>query len=568
MAMANAARARRLVYLVHRWTGVAGCLLMALWLVSGVVMLYVGYPKLLPRERLSALPPLPAGCCVPVEAALAASGTPAAIRELTLTSIAGRPAYRLKDAGGAWQVVDARTGRRAPAVDAAFAAASARAFLPGAAATVQGQVDDDRWTHSGALDAHRPLFRVRMHDAASTRLYVSSATGEVVMDATRAERGWNRLGAWLHWLYMFREGSKDAAWSWLVIALSAVCTASAATGAVVGVWRWRFAGRYRSGARTPYRGFHMRWHHVTGLLFGAVLLAWIFSGLMSMNPLGVFDAGTRPDLAAYRQGTPGALRPRTGTADALAALRDAGFAAREVEWRVLAGRPYLLARDAAGDTRLVTDAPQGPAVTARLADDVLAAAGARLFAAGVRGTQWLQAHDAYYYPRGAASMYGARDRRLPVLRLDFDDAGRTAAYLDPRTGDLALSVDRSQRAGRWLFNFLHSWDLPSFLGMAAAREAALIALSLGALAIALTGTVIGVRRLAAQLWLRRGAGHRRAPRAPRLPPGRRTTGRRAGRRRPCRARPGPRTGGRRPRSSARRRCPSPRPARSRPSATA
>src|SRR5690606_16162075 len=148
--------------------------------------------------------------------------------------------------------------------------------------------------------------------------------------------------------------------------------------------------------------------------------------------------------------------------------------------------------------------------------------GARLFAAGVRGTQWLQAHDANYYARGAASMYGARDRRLPVLRMDFDDAGRTAAYLDPRTGDLALSVDRSQRAGRWLFNFLHSWDLPAFLGMPAAREAALIALSLGALAIALTGTVIGVRRLAAQLWLRRGAGRRRAPRAPRLPRGRRT----------------------------------------------
>src|SRR5690606_26439520 len=195
-------------------------------------------------------------------------------------------------------------------------------------------------------------------------------------------------------------------------------------------------------------------------------------------------------------GTPGAVRPRIGTHAALAALRDAGFAPRELEWRVLAGRPYLLARDAAGDTRLVMDAPDGPAVSARLADETLAAAGARPFAAGVRGTQWLQVHDAYYYPRGAASMYGARDRRLPVLRMDFDDVGRTAAYLDPRTGDLALSVDRSQRAGRWLFNFLHSWDLPGFLGMAAAREATLVMLSLGALAIELTGTVTGVRRLA------------------------------------------------------------------------
>lgn len=33
---------KRHLYLWHRWLGIALCLFMALWFVSGIVMLYVG----------------------------------------------------------------------------------------------------------------------------------------------------------------------------------------------------------------------------------------------------------------------------------------------------------------------------------------------------------------------------------------------------------------------------------------------------------------------------------------------------------------------------------------------
>ena len=59
--MGWSARAKRMTFLVHRWTGVLMCVLMALWFVSGVVMLFVGYPKLTPWERMGGLPALPTG---------------------------------------------------------------------------------------------------------------------------------------------------------------------------------------------------------------------------------------------------------------------------------------------------------------------------------------------------------------------------------------------------------------------------------------------------------------------------------------------------------------------------
>ena len=49
---------KRYLYLWHRWLGIVACLFMALWFISGVVMLYVGYPKLTPVEHLAHLPVL------------------------------------------------------------------------------------------------------------------------------------------------------------------------------------------------------------------------------------------------------------------------------------------------------------------------------------------------------------------------------------------------------------------------------------------------------------------------------------------------------------------------------
>lgn len=510
----SAVRFKRLVYLTHRWLGVGGCLLMLLWTVSGIVMLYVGYPRLLPDERLSRLPPLAAGqCCVPVEAALARTAAADPVLAVTLTSVAGRPYYRLTQGAGGLLMVDAVTGRLAAEVDDAVALASARAFLPGAGTQVRGRVQDDRWTHSRALDAHRPLFAVQADDAAATLLYVSSVTGEVVLDAPLSQRAWNFMGAWLHWLYMFREGSRDPVWSWAVIVLSALGTISAITGAVVGVWRWRFGERYRTGSRTPYRGRMMRWHHLTGLVFGTLLISWVFSGLMSMNPFDVFVAkGARPDISAWRGGEVATTRVSIPTADALRALAGVGFHACEIEWRVLAGQPYLVARDAAGSTRLLKGRQDAVEIFEYWPVPDLEAAAARLMPAPPGRSELIARHDAYYYARRAASMYAGGSRGLPALQLEFTDAGSTRVYIDVRTGDIALSLDRSQRTGRWLFNLLHSWDPQILLDRPILREVLITGSSLGLLVIVSTGTVVGWRRLARanKPWRRRHhAAHRR-----------------------------------------------------------
>jgi len=497
--MSVAARFKRMTILVHRWTGVAMCLLMALWFISGMVMLFVGYPKLTPWERMAGLPALPtvpaAGCCIDVPAALARSRDAGAVKGIVLTSVAGRPHYVLQEGDGSRLAVDAVDGTRL-AAGPGLALAAARAFLHGAPATYLGFIGEDRWTHARSLAPHRPLHVIEMGDANATRLYLSSATGQVVLDAPRAERLWNFAGAWLHWLYMFRNQPTDPVWSWAVIVLSAVGVVSALAGALNGIWRWRFSGAYKSGSKSPFRESWLRWHHILGLGFGALLLAWIFSGLMSMNPLGVFDArGARPDVAAFEGGSAASVRLPLAPADALALLAAQGFRASELEWRVLGGQPYLLARDSAARTRLIVAEDGGFAVRARWPAPALLGAARRLLPQPVARAETLDRYDAYYYGRQEQSMYGADERRLPALRVVFDDPGRTWVHLDLYTGQVESSMDSAQRIGRWLFNFLHSWDLPAMLDAAWWREAVLIVLCAGGLVLSATAVVLGARRL-------------------------------------------------------------------------
>lgn len=509
--MSLASKSKRLMYLVHRWTGIAGCLLMLVWFVSGIVMLYVGYPKLTPWERLATLPELdPQSCC----SALKGPGTP------VLTTIASVPSYVVKKGGG-WQVYDGATGRarqeahvtRRQALRSThdFAQANMRAApahldhqqagarTPFTQVSIPteylGLVNEDQWTHSRGLDSHRPLHKVQVFGPDPMTLYISSQTGQVVLDAPRTQQRWNYVGAWLHWLYVFRTTSVDPVWSWIVIVLSLVGTLSALSGVYVGIWRWRFANRYKSGSHSPYREPWMKWHHVAGLLFGGFVCTWIFSGLMSMNPVGVFSPSHAPDLKAYE----GHQEMPTGVLaqpeNIIRALQKEGFRPVELSWHHLAGRAYVLARDSLAHTRIVK-AQGGQLVIAKAwSPEDVAIPARKLFPAPTTGATLVTSHDAYYYQRHPEAMNGAIIRALPALRIDFADPQQTWVYIDLTTGMVSASLSRPQRAGRWLFYFLHSWDTPALLASRPLRNMALITLSLGGILVSAAGTVIAWRRL-------------------------------------------------------------------------
>lgn len=506
---------KRLLFLTHRWLGITLCLFMAMWFFSGVVMMYVGYPKLTAAERLERLPAIdPAACCIGLGEAIraAGAGNGEQPKEVRLTSVAAIPRYVLTFDRQRVVAVDARNGRRIDDISAAGALAAAAAFAKGEKLRYLDRVEEDAWTHSKALDAHRPLHRIQMHDGNETLLYVSSRTGEVVRDATATERLWNWAGAWIHWLYPFRGGMLDRQWHAIVVYGSLVATVLALTGLAVGTMRWKIAGHYPNRSKSPYRASLMRWHHYLGLSFGLVSATWIFSGLLSMNPWKVFDSGGAPlDARAY---SGGAIEAKNFTVDLRGLMErekpdPEGGAPREFEWRMFDGKGYLIAFDGGNRTRIFPASnTERPFVMFPF--ERQEAAGARLLpGARVVRREVLGEYDFYYYPRASHTMSGHLEKRLPVLRLEFDDADSTWVHLDPYTGTVAGKLDRHQRVKRWLFALLHSWDWAPLLERRPLWDALLILLSLGGFLVSCTGIVIGWRRLGRNN--RRDRWNKRAP---------------------------------------------------------
>jgi hypothetical protein len=493
---------KRWLFLAHRWLGVLLCAFMAMWFFSGVVMMYVGYPKLSDGERLAALPALRADAVrVDAAAAVRAASPPARPgaappepRAIRLTSVAGRPVYVVTFGRDAVAAIDATDGRRLDGIDRDAALAAATAFAAGPApeavpipAVHLGLVREDAWTHSRALDLHRPLHVVAV--AGGTLLYVSSATGEVVRDASRTERTWNWVGAWIHWLYPFRGGALDRWWHDIVVWMSVAATVLTVAGLVVGVLRWRIVSRFRSGGRSPYRESWMKWHHWTGLVFGVLSLTWIFSGLMSMNPWKVFSSPGAPRGAVAV--VPGEL----GEAVAMSIERFSaiGHQVRELEWRTFDGRTLLVGFDGAGRTRLMRDRGEP---FERLSFEELATAAERAMPeARVVASKVIDRYDLWHYARAPHTMLGHVDRRLPILRVEFDDPGRTWLQLDPHTGALVSRLDATQRTKRWLFAMLHSWDWWPLLERRPLWDVLLVIASAGGFALSASGVVIGWRRL-------------------------------------------------------------------------
>ena len=482
-------RIKRSLYLVHRWVGVGMCALFALWFATGIVMMYVEYPELTEEERLAMLAPVDFGrVAVSVDEAIAASGLDLDVATITLSAIGLRPAYRLRDDSGRLAVIYADDGSRfagqAPA-SALAAVQHSQLAADGQLATYERTIDVDQWTVSAVLDEHRPLHRVAIGDELGTTVYVSSTTGQIVRDTHRTERLWNWLGSTLHWIYPYQLRRHVDVWTNLLIYLSAAGVLSVATGGVIGVLRLRLRRPYRGRDASPYAGA-AKWHHVLGLFSLVFLSTFIFSGLMSMSPWGLFDSASSEaeQVRRYMRGD-GDLSPWVG----VDAIPHDG-AVKEIEWRRVAGLTHAVVSRAADDREAFIDGMQNAAALRKVRARIEAAAPMLVADARIVRAALVTEYDDYYYSRHN------RYRPLPVYRVEFDDAELTWFYVDWTTGAVVLRYTTAARVQRWLYNGLHSLDFSFLTRLGVVWDVTLIALSVVGFVFAATAVLVGWRRVA------------------------------------------------------------------------
>jgi uncharacterized iron-regulated membrane protein len=495
---------RKSLILAHRYLGIVLSLMFVMWFTTGIGMIYSrGMPRLTRQVRLSRLSPLNLSAVrLTASEAFERANLDRISGRVTLLTVNERPAYRFGNSG----TVFADNGELMTGIDSSAARTVAAKFMnirEDQLRPAEELTQPDQWT----LTQTRllPLYKVVVNDAAHTELYVSPETAEVVQVTTRA----SRVLAWVstipHFLYFAPLRLKNGLWVKTMTWIPGLACVLAALGIVLGIVQFR-----RSRPHIRYSGW-MRWHYITGLVFGVLTLTWAFSGLLSMEPWAWTekDQIERPIRQAFASG-PGDLdefRPMDLSAWSNI-LSDRQV--KEVEFERILDEPHYIVRTSPNDKTLVgwPDGGHQPYFVARDPDNARFVVSAKTMKKSealrsdviverlklakpdipVAETATLTEYDSYYYSRD-------RQTPLPVVRTKLEDPDKTWIYVDPEVGQVVGQVNRFNRVERWLYNGLHTLDFSFMYYNRPLWDAVVIVLSLGGTIVSGIGLFMGLKRL-------------------------------------------------------------------------
>ena len=470
---------------MHRWLGVALCVVMLLWFPSGIGMMYWRFPEVTDADRLARAPALDPDTIrlSPAEAAVKAEmdGSPG---DLRLTTFDGRPAYRFF--GGAVTVY-ADTGDLQGEVSLDLVRRTAARWTgePIESATAERVREIDQWTIQMSLFDHQPVWKFSWPDG--QQVYVSGATGDVLQYTTTASRIGAYLGPITHWVY-FTPIRTRPEWITFMIWSSGIGAVAALLGLVVGLWLYAPDKRYRhDGTSTaiPFKG-QKRWHTILGLAFGVATVTWAFSGMLSLDPFPSLDRGPgRRGRGGEIQGAiQGEVDMAAFTTHPREVLRRAGRPVRELAFTSFGGQPVHTAfLDARARHMLAVDGTPLPAFDR---DAIAALVRQAVPAPEVVTASLVGQYDLYYRDR-------TRQLPLPVVLIQLHDAEKTRYYVDPVTAEVVGGYSSRNWVGRFLYNGLHSLDFPWLYNYRPLWDVVVIFFMVGGTALCATSLVLAWR---------------------------------------------------------------------------
>lgn len=492
----------RIDYFIHRWIGAVLGTLVLIWFASGIVMMYYPYPSIAAAREIGLLRPFaPDSALIGFARARDAAarsleehGTPATLVAGRLERAGDRLVYRfLRDRGDELlpaAVVDARSGAVLSPIESELAVSIARRVTGDAPAVAEIELEQraDHYMMDVAYAPQFPAWRVQFADPRRTAVYVGAQGGAPFGIVTRLTRVTTWTGTVPHWFYFIWLYDRPVAWGLAFVVCGSLVLLLALTGIVWGIVRL-FPHRSRGDRRlTVYRGIS-RWHHLSGIVFGLLVLSWTASGLYQN-----FGAETSPrsgQAARVRRGATRWDAIHLTEAQALERLRQdrkAGPSVQAIDLVQFDDRPGFEFHFSGGRSAWVDAESGAPRDELAEADLVRAAGLAMGGPAPIERGDRITSTDEYYYARHG------REVPLPVWRMTFREPGAALLYLDPITGAPVAFVSRAAKRARWLRDAVHSFDYRALNNHRPLWDLVMLPLLLGGALLSGTGLVLMLRR--------------------------------------------------------------------------
>jgi len=236
---------------------------------------------------------------------------------------------------------------------------------------------------------------------------------------------------------------------------------------------------------TKYVGM-MRWHYVSGVVFGLFSLTWVFSGLLSMEPFfWASDGGTGERI-------PQALRGGSLDLSNFPKFEAPAQKVKELEFLRIQGEPYYVMRIDSAEPLLVSATSSQIRRELFSTESLMTRVKQGNSNIAIAESTLLSDYDGYYHPT-------ERKLPLPVLRVKFADPDATWFYIDPHMGSVVSRFTRRERLQRWIYHGLHSLDFNFWYYQGPLWTAAMVTLNTGGSLLSVIGVIIAVKRV--RRWL-------------------------------------------------------------------
>ena len=309
-------------------------------------------------------------------------------------------------------------------------------------------------------------------DGAHTELYVSEETAEVALLTTRGSRALAWFAAIPHWMYFAPLRQNGPVWRQVVLWTSGAATVLALIGIILGFTQYF----------TRYAGL-MRWHYVTGVLFGVFCVTWVFSGLLSMEPFfWASGGGTGNRISqALRGGLLDLSRfPKL-------ALLPGNF--KEIEFLRIQGEHYYFIRNDSNEPLLVSADSSQSRRDLFSTESLMMRVKQSTPDVPIAESVLLSKYDSYYHPT-------ERKPPLPVLRVKFADPDATWIYIDAYMSQVVTRFTRRERLQRWIYHGLHSLDFNFWYYQGPVWTSTMVLLNVGGAMLSGIGVLLAIKRVA------------------------------------------------------------------------
>lgn len=468
---------------IHAVLGFCLSLLLAMWFLSGFVMIYHSYPSISKHTRLEHQNPINGNLISPksLDSLISLNES---LRVLTLQMNLDEPTFLFRNNVGEQQIL-ATTLDTVPELRNATLDAIRLQWNKEKIVRIDTLYEVDQWILPRKPAYLFPILKYTFKDTNQSQLYLSSTTGKVIQYTTRSERVWAWLGAIPHWVYFTSLRENHLLWIEFVKWTSGISCIMLLAGMILGI---RAFYRSRKQAfRSPYRKKWYKWHYIFGLLFGIISITFAFSGLMSLTDV--------PDWLKKKPKAEQASLTKSHRSIKSISLNDYKLDYRKIidaygnvktiEWAKYNESPYFIV-SCDNETKLIDASNADKIVPIRLSEADIHKEISANHPSNNFKVSLLSEHDDYYFSRHKNRV------PLPVYRVIIDDELHTRYYFNPETLS-KRKYDDNTMLRRFLYNGLHSLHFKFLVDKPLLWNILMYVLLIGGSTLSVTGIVLSIK---------------------------------------------------------------------------